>query len=435
MRTVSEHEWATVGGLFVAGAYAAQKCRKDGLRPDHFTNRSLGMAYQVLLDLSDTHGAIDRPLFRKGLKQQFADIGESNFELTADEVIAQIFTGQWSAVLVPHHSARVRDYALQCILKDELAAAAAAVDTHDGPVKDIIAEVNRRISALYVQPSQEAGRLRSVVPQVYQGMKDRYERGQKIGGFSTSFPTLDCTIDGLSPGTLHIVAGKTASGKSTLVGNIACHVAFVHKAPGVIFSLEMKREQLVTRYIFSTAKVSREAYKNQTLTPEEWQRLDESAAHLSTLPIVVEDTVSLTLPEICGYLRQMRFNNECDWAVVDYTQLVQTGSKRKETRETEVSEIVRDLRNLSMELSIPIIALSQLNDDGRTRESRSLENYAESLLVVECKEDRKDPIVREKEAISYDLIVQKNRDGEVRTIPLMFFPRHTRFMEETYGDY
>jgi replicative DNA helicase len=90
---------------------------------------------------------------------------------------------------------------------------------------------------------------------------------------------------------------------------------------------------------------------------------------------------------------------------------------------------------VAMELDIPVIALSQLNDDGRTRESRSIENFAESLLVVEQKEDRKDPLIAEKSMLQCDLIVQKNRDGEVRTIPLIFYPRITRFEEVDYGEH
>jgi replicative DNA helicase len=431
----TDYEWSVVGSLFKAGAYAVHKIRKDGLRPDHFTSPALALAFQVLCDLADEHGAIDRPLFRRALTQQYADYGQAQLDMTAADVIAVVFREDWMGSTAPTHGAKVRDAALMRGLQYELSAALDETQNPKTTARELLTDINARISSLVVQPTQEAGRTSVLAPRVLADLKERYEKGVEVAGIPTGFPTIDRILDGLLPGTLHIIAGKTSSGKSTLTGNMACSIASKHKRPGVIFSLEMKREQLTQRYIFTEAQVNRQDIRNRNMDAEKWARLEAAAARVGSMPLIFEDNRRLSLPEMLGYLRLMRFQRECDFAVVDYTQLIRSSTKRRESREAEVAEIVSELGSIAMELEMPVLALSQLNDDGRTRESRSIENYAESLLVVEQMEDRKDPMVAEKDMVQAQVVVQKNRDGEVRNIPLMFYPRYTRFEEVDFGNY
>lgn len=427
-----DHEWATVCSLFIAGPFAVHRVRKDGLREEHFFSPSLALAYRVLCDLTDEHGAIDRPLFRRAISQQFTDYGIDALDYDAATVIEQAFGGDYLGTTAPGHAAKVRDAALLRGIYTELSATLADLEKPLPPkttARELLGDINARLASLVVEPAQEAGRLSNLAPRVLADLRDRYDQGIEIAGIPTGYPTLDLVLDGLLPGTLHIVAGKTSSGKSTLVGNLACSIASKQNKPGIIFSLEMRREQLTQRYIFTEARMNRSDIRLRLMDSNKWHRLEDATSRVAAMPLIFEDNRRLTLSEMLGYLRLMRFQKECDFAVVDYTQLIRSGSRRQQSREAEVAEIVSELGSVAMELEIPVIALSQLNDDGRTRESRSIENYAESLIVVEQLEDRKDPEVAAKDSVRAQLSVQKNRDGEVRTIPLMFFPRYTRFDE------
>jgi replicative DNA helicase len=154
------------------------------------------------------------------------------------------------------------------------------------------------------------------------------------------------------------------------------------------------------------------------------------------LPIYIYDDPYMTIERICSYTRQAVIDGQCGLAVVDYTQLVNVGatsgdkrSKVAMTRQMEVTHIVRELRRLAVEADVPVISLSQMNDEGLMRESRDIKNEAAVLAVLKCLDNKDEAGYAEKEFRTYDVDLDKVREGEAGKVPFEFHHRYTRFDE------
>jgi replicative DNA helicase len=265
-----------------------------------------------------------------------------------------------------------------------------------------------------------------------------------ITGVPTGFVDVDRYTAGLQPGDLIIVAGRPSMGKTAFALNIAEHVA-LHPSVGLpvaIFSMEMSSSQLAMRMLSSMAKVDQTRLRTGRLNDEEWSRLTDEIARLNEARIHVDETAALNALELRARARRMkREYGKLGLVVVDYLQLM-SASAQGENRATEISEISRSLKALAKELDVPVIALSQLSraveqrNDRRPlmsdlRESGAIEQDADVILFI-YREEVYSPEKEEAKGKA-DVIIGKQRNGPIGTVPLTFLGRYTRFGNSTEG--
>ena len=269
-------------------------------------------------------------------------------------------------------------------------------------------------------------------------IKELYDSKEAFTGLPTGFADFDKMTSGLQPSDLIIVAARPSMGKSSLVLNIAEHVALAGHKSVVFFSLEMSKEQLVQRLLCSQAQIDASRLRIGQLQESEWPKLVQAADNLSNAKIMLDDTPGMTALEMRSKARRWKNENGLDLIIVDYLQLMQGSSKRaSDNRQQEMSDISRSLKGLARELNVPVIALSQLSRsvEQRTskrpmlsdlRESGALEQDADIVCFI-YRDDYYNPDTDQKNVA--ELIVAKHRNGAVGTVPLYFRKDITRFYD------
>lgn len=262
------------------------------------------------------------------------------------------------------------------------------------------------------------------------------ERDQYVG-IPTGISALDEVTSGLNRSDLIIVGARPGMGKTSFALNVARNVAVLNKRVVAVFNLEMSREQMVNRFLSSEARVSSKKLRTGDLTPDEWSRISAAASVLCDAPIYLDDTASITVPEMKARLRRIP---NLGFVVVDYLQLMHSG-KRAENRVNEVSEITRSLKIMAKELNVPIMVCAQLSrgTEKQTnhrpglsdlRESGSIEQDADQVLFLYRPEyytnDNQDPTAAPSANVA-EVIVAKNRHGDCRTVELAWAGEFTQF--------
>jgi replicative DNA helicase len=266
----------------------------------------------------------------------------------------------------------------------------------------------------------------------------------ELTGVSSGFKELDRMTAGLQPGDLIVVAGRPSMGKTTFALNIAENAAFGKKAtPVAVFSMEMSREQLAFRMISSLGRVNQGHLRTGNFGDEEWSRINGAINMMKSAPIYIDDTGALTPTEVRARARRLKREHGLGLVVIDYLQLMQVPGT-KENRATEISEISRSLKALAKELSVPVIALSQLNRSveqrqdkkpvmSDLRESGAIEQDADVIMMIYREEVYDKNTTRKGIA---EVIITKQRNGPVGEISLNFQGEFTKFadLESHYSE-
>ena len=273
---------------------------------------------------------------------------------------------------------------------------------------------------------------------------DPETRGDFIG-IPSGIAELDKTLTGLNKSDLIILGARPGMGKTSFALNIARNVAVTGGKTVCFFSLEMTRDQLAQRLLSNEAAIESGHLRDSSLmTDDEWARLARASEQLSKAELYLDETSTITVPEMKAKLRRMK---KVDLVIIDYLGLMKSATN-KENRVQEVSDITRNLKIMAKELMVPVIVCSQLSRGtevkGKShrpqlsdlRESGSIEQDADIVLFLyrekyydsekEDPEDVGDPNLAE-------CIVAKNRHGEVRTIPLHWDGQFTRFTAQATG--
>jgi Replicative DNA helicase len=225
---------------------------------------------------------------------------------------------------------------------------------------------------------------------------------------------------------------STKHGKSSLALNIATNAAKENKTVA-FFSLEMTKEELVQRVLFSEAKVASGDARKGQLGPEKWSRVVEAASKVNTMPLYFDDASVITVTDIRAKSRRLKASKNLDLIVVDYIQLMQGNSG--DNRQQEIAEISRNLKGLARELKVPIIALSQLNraaearEDkrprlGDLRESGAIEQDADIVMMI-YRDDYYNPATERPGVAEINIV--KNRSGSTGKVDLYFSKEYTQF--------
>jgi len=256
-------------------------------------------------------------------------------------------------------------------------------------------------------------------------------------GMDTGLPSLNRMTQGFHDGQLIIVAGRPGHGKTSLAMNIIGNAILRRSRRVGLFTIEMTAAELAKRLLYSEAEVDSYRVGNRALTKDDWRRLGEAAGRIAATQLFVNET-RVTISELRSQAHALAAEVGLDLVVIDYLQLMKGSGRWRDNRVQEVSEISNELKGLAKDLSIPVIALSQLNRAVESsnrephlsdlRDSGSLEQDADVVLFVwreELRNKTEDNIGTAK------LIVGKQRNGPLGTIDLMFTKQFTKFNEAT----
>ncbi len=276
-----------------------------------------------------------------------------------------------------------------------------------------------------------------IVPTIEHLIKMSGKDKEKYLGTKTGFEKLDSIMTGLNDTDLIIIAARPGMGKSAFALNIATNVCKCDNPKSVcVFSLEMGNEQLASRMLSSEALVDSYALRSGIISGEQWKSLARSADELSKLPIYLDETSGITVPQMKAKLRRIP---NCGLVIIDYLQLMSSPNNHN-NRVVEISEITRQLKLMAKELKIPVILLSQLNRsvESRTdkhpqladlRESGSIEQDADIILFLY----REGYYNRElSDQSTSECIIAKNRHGELGTVKLAWVGEYTLFRNLDY---
>lgn len=286
--------------------------------------------------------------------------------------------------------------------------------------------------------------LKHILPDAVDRIDVLHQSEGNITGIPTGFTEFDKLTAGLQPGDLIIIAGRPSMGKTTLAVNIAENAAIGSKIPTALFSMEMPAQQLAFRMISSLGRVDQTHLRTGTFPDEDWSRINTAVQLMSEAPIFIDDTPGLSPTEIRARSRRLQREHGLGLIVVDYLQLMSVPGSN-ENRATEISEISRSLKALARELSVPIIALSQLNRsvEQRTdkrpvmsdlRESGAIEQDADLIIFIHREEVYNQDTPRKGIA---DIVIAKQRNGPIGDFPLTFVGRYTKFenwVPDNYAD-
>lgn len=267
-------------------------------------------------------------------------------------------------------------------------------------------------------------------------IQKKIESDGTVTGVTTGFNDLDMLTGGLQSSDLIILAARPAMGKTALVLNLATNAALAGRKVA-IFTLEMSKEQLMSRVLSSVAKVDSSRLRKGDLSDEEQDRLMEGARRIYDHKnhIGIDETPGISLMELRSRCRRYHKENGLDLIVIDYLQLMTMGANRPDSREREISEISMGLKNLAKELKVPVVALAQLNrgPDSRPdkrpklsdlRESGSMEQDADMIMFI-YRDEYYNPS-SEMQGIA-EILIAKNRHGATKTIKLAYQPHYVSF--------
>lgn len=405
---------------------------------EDFASPAHTQIFAAMLKLDGAGKPVDHLTLSEELKLQgqLLAVGGPAYLMRLDQVVPLASNAVQYAHITKSHADRRR---LGAVGRDIQAMAEA--DT--GDVDALMAEAERKVFGLGERRQQGELRPMSELLEPALDMLDRMKQSSSaVTGLATGYIDLDEMLTGLHPGELIILAARPGLGKTSLALNIAVHAALNEGKAAGIFSLEMPAEQLVTRMLSAQARVDMRKLRGGRLSPHEEEKLQETAGAVYNAPLYIDDTGTLSPFELRAKARRMKQrDSRTGILVIDYLQLMSL--QGAESRQQEVSEISRALKQLAKELEVPIVALSQLSrkveerKKGRPmlsdlRESGSIEQDADVVLFIHHEGDEDGEKGEEVASnpngpVPVELIVAKQRNGPVGEVKLLFMREYTRF--------
>lgn len=432
----------------------------DLLKPQHFFAAEHRPVFEAALDLAEDGIPVDVRTVCTWLRDR------ERLHAIGGEAFVQ------SLVYEAPYKGNIRVYAetvrSKWLVRQVIAQSQATAAAGYGPIEDARSYVDAAEAAIYaIAHAPESSTMqRIVVPlqDAFRAIQQAAERGLRTTGLPTGFTRYDEKTSGLHDGELTIIAARPGMGKTAFMMAIAVHMASPRRAPvvdaggyahevdadgygAVIFSLEMPREGLALRTACAEARVNGLKARKGELQPADWSRLTEAGQLFSSLPIWIDDTPGATLLEIRAKVRRLQaeYNREATdttperrigLVAIDYLQLMR--HEGADSREQEVSELSRGLKNLAKELNVPVIALSQLNRSVETRtvkdkrpqlsdlrESGAIEQDADVVTFI-YRDEYYNPEDTRYPGLA-EIIIGKQRNGPTGKVLTRFDGPTTRF--------
>lgn len=436
----AEAEQSIIGGLLldnqVWDKVGTKLCEADFYRTEH------RILFRAIFNLAGKNQPFDVVTLLDTLK--------SNNELDdagGEAYLFELANNTPSVANVPAYADIVREKSVQRQLISVASAIAdAAYNPGDRDVPELLDLAERKVFAIAEQTAGDGGPevIKSILVRAVEKIDALYHSGDAITGLSTGLADLDEMTSGLQPSDLIIMAGRPSMGKTTLAMNIAEHVAIQSTRPVLVFSMEMPADSLAMRMMSSLGRIDQHRIRTGKLEDDDWPRVTSAVHMLSEAPLFIDDSPALSPAEMRARARRvMKEHGQLGLIVVDYLQLMKIAGFKADNRTAEISEISRSLKSLAKELSVPVIALSQLNrsleqrQDKRPvmsdlRESGAIEQDADLICFI-----YRDEVYNEDSPDKgcAEIIIAKQRNGPIGRVRVAFLGKYTRFEDLAFSGY
>jgi replicative DNA helicase len=413
--------------------------------PDDFSSPAHAQIFAAMLKLDGQSKQVDHLTLAEELKVlgQLVAVGGPAYLMRLDQVVPLASNAVQYAQIV-------KDQAIRRRLANVGREIQELASSETGELEVLLDEAERKVFLL--AEKKREGDLRPVSELMEQTLDllDKMKAAATgVTGLSTGYIDLDNQLTGLHAGELIILAARPGIGKTSFAMNIAVHAALKENKAVGIFSLEMPADQLLMRLLASTARVDMKKLRGGRLTPHDEEKFQEMAGALYNAPIYIDDSGGLSPFDLRAKARRVKQKDpRLSLLVIDYLQLMHQKGK-VESRQLEVAEISRALKQLAKELEVPIIALSQLNrkveerKGGKPmlsdlRESGSIEQDADVVMFIHREETEEgadgQPAAPSSTVIPVELIVAKQRNGPIGSVDLVFLSEYTRFESRSRGE-
>jgi replicative DNA helicase len=403
---------------------------------DDFSTPAHGQIYAAMLSLDGRQEKVDPLTLAEELRVrgQLATVGGPTYLTQLDQMVPFGHNAVEYARIVKNKATR-RGLAMVGREIMELAT------QETGDVQELLDESERKV--FHIAEKRRVGDLRPMSELAIEALEllDQMKKNASgITGTATGFVDLDNQLTGLHGGELIVLAARPGIGKTSLAMNVALHVAHKENKAVAVFSLEMPAAQLVMRMLATQARVDMKKLRGGRLSRADEERINEAAAVLHSLKFFVDDAGALSSFDLRAKARRLKQREpSLGLIIIDYLQLMHQKG-RVESRQLEVSEISRALKQLAKELDVPIMALSQLNrkveerKGGKPmlsdlRESGAIEQDADVVMFIHREDEGEDGPMDpgNRGAMPVELIVAKQRNGPIGSVDLIFQPEFTRF--------
>ncbi|MFV1970224.1 MAG: replicative DNA helicase [Acidimicrobiia bacterium] len=408
----------------------------EKLHVEDFYKPSHQRIFEVIRQLFDSNEPIDAVTVSEGLRRDGSldRMGGIESLTRLIDSVPSTSNVEYYAGIVEEHSLRRR------LMKVGGDIGLIAVNTLD-PIADVVDQAEQAVFAVAERRVGDGlQNIDDLLGPAIEKAEELHRNGAEVTGISTGYRDLDRKLAGLHPTNLLILAGRPGMGKTSLMLNIAQNVALAGNTVA-IFSLEMSREEIVTRMLCANGRIDSQKLRTGRLTESDFTKLSNAAGALYKQNIFVDDSPGLTVTEIRAKSRRLRRRPGLDLIVVDYIQLM--NGSGQENRQQEIAMISRSLKGLARELNVPIIALSQLNrgvesrEDkrprlGDLRESGAVEQDADVVMFI-YRDEYYYPEKVESKGVA-EVVIAKHRQGSVGRVDMTFLAEFTLFADMGRAD-
>ena len=396
---------------------------------------------KAMLALSERHEPIDIVTLSGELKSmgELEKVGGLDYLSVLVDIVP-------TSAHTSYYARLVRDMSIRRQLIHEAGEISNQAFEWGEKTEDLLDLIEQRIFAISeAKVNKGFSRIGEIVKDSIKQVEQLYINNDQLTGIPSGFRDLDGLTSGFQKSDLIIIAGRPSMGKTSLALSMARHVGVECNKRVAVFSLEMSKEQIVMRLLCSEAKVSNSRVRSGKLQDSDFPRLVDAASRIAQADIFIDDTPAISILEMRAKSRRLHRESPLSMIVVDYLQLMKGSHRAQERREQEISEISASLKALAKELSVPVIALSQLNRAVETRndkrplmadlrESGAIEQDADIIGFV-YRDEVYNPESPDKGIA--ELIISKHRNGEVGTVKLSFQGEFTLFdnLDQDHEDY
>ena len=400
------------------------------LTVDDFYQKQYGILFEAMVELYTENVPVDLITLQNRLKEK--DVPP---EISSLEFVRDMITKVPTSVNVGTYAKIVSEKAaLRRLIRVNEEIASACYAGKDS-VEEIMEDTEKKIfQVLQRKTNDEFVPIKDVVLNALDKIEAASRMKGSVTGMPTGFIDLDYKTSGFQPSDLILIAARPSMGKTAFVLNIAEYMAFRSNETVAIFSLEMSKEQLVNRLFALESRVDSQILRTGNLSDNDWSSLIEAAGVIGRSNLIIDDTPGISVSELRSKCRKYKLEHNLGIIMFDYLQLMQ-GSRRSESRQQEISDISRSLKEIARELQVPVVALSQLSraveqrPDHRPmlsdlRESGAIEQDADVVMFL-YRDDYYNHDTEKKDVA--EVIIAKQRNGPIGTVELAWLPRYTKF--------
>ncbi|HNU90955.1 MAG TPA: replicative DNA helicase [Spirochaetota bacterium] len=407
------------------------------LQPEDFYLDSHREIFGVIVELERKNLPIDLVT----VKQRLNDLGR--FErIGGDHALVDIYRTVSTSANAEFYARRIKEMSLRRRLIEVSHEVMEKCHDTSRDTYELMDEVERDVFRVTEKRiTSDFKNISDVIQDTMDTIGRMYETKSVVTGVATGFTGLDEMLSGLHESELVIIAGRPSMGKTALALNMANHIVMKEKMPVLFFSVEMPASQLGMRLLCVDAMIDSQRVRTGHISSEELRRLMQSAGRLEKSPLLIDDTPAINIFEIRAKARRVAQKQRLGAIVVDYLQLITSMSRID--RHLQIAEISRSLKQIARELSVPVVALSQLSRavESRTdqrpqlsdlRESGAIEQDADVVMFIYREERVKKET--EKKGIA-EVIVAKQRNGPIGEVELRFWEKYTKFgnLDKVHG--